>query len=103
MRSGLTTACLSTDGKEPDSRLSITIPIRVGRRSSKQPRKSEVGMGSTEQVAGLDLRITLLSSCSDTGRNDSKTEDKHKSGHTTGEKEVCWSRSEHISVTLRVK
>ena len=60
-------------------------------------------MGSVEQVVGLDFRITLLSSCSDTGQNDSRTKDEHKSGHITGEEEVCWSRSERISVTLRVK
>ena len=55
-------------------------------------------MGSTKRVVGLDFRITLLRSCSDTGQDDSRTEDEHKSGHTTGEEEVCWSRSERISV-----
>ena len=44
-------------------------------------------MGSTEQVIGWDFRITLLSSSSETGQKDSKTEDEHKSGHTTGEEE----------------
>ena len=42
-------------------------------------------MGSTEQVIGWDFRITLLSSSSETGQKDSKTEDEHKSEHTTGE------------------
>ena len=45
-------------------------------------------MESTEQVVGMDFRIALLSSCSDTGQNDSRTEDKHKSGHITGKEEI---------------
>ena len=54
-------------------------------------------MGSTEQIVGLDFRITLLGSCSDTGQNDTRTEDDRKSGYTTGEEVVCWSTSERIS------
>ena len=47
-------------------------------------------MRSTEHVMGLDLRITLQSSCSDSGQNESRTEDEHKSEHWTDEEEVCW-------------
>ena len=88
MRSGLMTACFNTDGKEPNSRLSLTDWVRVGRKSSKQSRNSEVGKGLNVRVVGQDFRITLLSFCSDTGENDSRIDDEHKSGHTTGEEEI---------------
>ena len=42
------TACLNSDRKEPDCKLSLIVSDRVGKRSSKQLRNSEVGMGSTK-------------------------------------------------------
>ena len=89
----------------PSSSRQRCMPAWSGQwRVSDQEVRSEVVVEGrlnrqevrTEQVVGLYFRITLLSSCSNTGQNESRAEDKHKSGHTTGEEEVCWSRLELI-------
>ena len=51
--------CWNTDGKEPDSRLSLTIWDRIS--WSQQSKNNEVGMRSTAQIEGLYFRTTLLS------------------------------------------
>ena len=43
---------------------------------------------------GLDFKITLPSSCSDTRQNESRIEDQHKSGQSTSEEVGFLSVSE---------
>ena len=35
------------------------MPVRVGSRSSRQSRRSDVGRGSNEQEVGFDFKIVL--------------------------------------------
>ena len=48
--------------------------------------------------AGMDFKITLLTSYLDNGQNESRTEDERKS-ESTDEEGVCSSRSERTSET----
>ena len=64
LRRGLTTAELKVDGKVPDDKEKLMMFVRVGRRSSINSRRSDVGRGSNEQEVGFDSKIVAFSSAS---------------------------------------
>ena len=64
LRRGLITADLKVDGKVPDDKEKLMMFVRVGRRSSINSRRSDVGRGSNEQEVGFGFKIVAFSSAS---------------------------------------
>ena len=54
------TAALRTEGTTPEDRLSLIMWVMVGSRGSIFSISRGVGMGSREQDAGFELKMTFL-------------------------------------------
>ena len=60
-------AVLNTGGTTPETRDELIMCVAAGRSSSKHSTNTDVGIGSSEQVFGADLSITVRTCSSETG------------------------------------
>ena len=64
---GFTRAVLNSEGNIPVNKLSLTICVRAGSRTSRHSTNNGVGIGSSGQVVGLELSMMVLRSVSEMG------------------------------------
>ena len=71
---GFTIAVLNSEGKTSHTRKELIMCVTMGRSLSKRSTNKAVQMVSSEQVCGIDFRMTFLTCSSDTGERDSPTD-----------------------------